>query len=36
VFCGFSVFYLREPLRWNYLVGFGLIAAAAFFIFKKW
>jgi uncharacterized protein len=36
VFCGFSVVYLREPLRWNYLVGFGLIAAAVFFVFKKW
>jgi len=32
----FSVFYLHEPIRWNYLVGFGLIIAAAFFIFKKW
>ncbi len=36
VFCGFSVFYLREPLRWNYLVGFGLVIAAVFFVFKKW
>ena len=36
VFCGFSVAYLREPLKWNYLVGFALIAAAVFFVFKKW
>jgi uncharacterized protein (DUF486 family) len=36
VFCGFSVLYLKEELKWNYLVGFALIAAAAFFIFKKW
>jgi hypothetical protein len=36
VFCFFSVFYLKEELRWNYAVGFILIAAAAFFIFKKW
>lgn len=36
VFCAFSVLYLHEPLRWNYLVGFGLIAAAAFFVFHKW
>jgi uncharacterized protein (DUF486 family) len=36
VFCGFSVLYLKEPLRWNYLVGFALIIAAAFFIFRKW
>jgi uncharacterized protein (DUF486 family) len=36
VFCGFSVFYLKEELRWNYLVGFALMAAAVFFVFKKW
>jgi uncharacterized protein (DUF486 family) len=36
VFCVFSVVYLKEELRWNYLVGFGLIVLAAFFIFKKW
>jgi len=36
VFSVFSVFYLKEPLKWNYLVGFALIAAAVFFIFKKW
>ena len=36
VFCVFAVFSLREPLRWNYLVGFGLIIAAAFFVFRKW
>ena len=33
VFCVFSVLYLKEKLRWNYLVGFGLIVAAVFFIF---
>ena len=36
VFAGFSVWYLHEPIRWNHLVGFGLIVAAAFFIFRKW
>lgn len=36
VFSGFSVVYLNEPLRWNYLVGFLFIVAAVFFIFKKW
>lgn len=36
VFCAFSVWYLKEGLRWNYLVGFALIVAAAFFIFGKW
>lgn len=36
VFAGFSVLYLREPLAWNYAVGFALIAAGAFFVFHKW
>jgi len=36
VFGIFSVFYLREPLAWNHLVGFGLIAAGAFFVFHRW
>lgn len=36
VFCGFSVWYLGEPIRWNHLVGFAFIVLAAFFIFKKW
>ena len=33
VFAFFSVWYLRESLKWNYLVGFGLILAAVFFVF---
>ena len=36
VFCVFSVLYFKEELRWNYLVGFALLVAAVFFIFKKW
>ncbi len=36
VFSVFSVVYLREDLRWNTVVGFLLIIAAAFFLFKKW
>jgi len=36
IFCGFSVLYLREPLKWNYLVGFALIVAASYVIFRKW
>lgn len=35
VFVGFSVFYMKEAIRWNHLVGFGFIVLAAFFIFKK-
>lgn len=36
VFSGFSVLYLHEALKWNYLVGFALIAVAGFFVFHKW
>ncbi len=36
VFCFFSVLYLKEELRWNYIVGFIFMIFAAFFIFKKW
>jgi hypothetical protein len=36
VFCVFSIFYLKEDLKWNYIVGFLLIVAAVFFVFKKW
>ncbi len=36
VFAVFSVLYLNEPLRWNHMVGFGLIAAAGFFMFTPW
>ena len=34
VFAGFSVLYLKEPLTLNHLVGFALIVAGAYFIFK--
>lgn len=33
VFVVFSVTYLGAAIRWNHLVGFALIVAAAFFIF---
>ena len=36
VFSIFSVVYLKEELKWNYLVGFMLIIGAVFIIFKKW
>ncbi len=36
VFSFFSVFYLKEQFKWNYLVGFVFIILAVFFIFKKW
>src|ERR1700729_1189864 len=36
VFAAFSVLYLKQPLRWNYLAGFALIVVAVAVIFKKW
>lgn len=36
VFIVFSVFFLKEQLKWNYLVGFGFMILAVFFIFYKW
>ena len=36
VFAGFSVLYLKEELKWNYIVGFAFIMAAVFFVFHKW
>jgi uncharacterized protein len=36
VFAGFSIWFLREPMRWNHLVSFGLVLGAVFFAFKKW
>lgn len=34
VFAGFSTFYLKQALTLNHVIGFVLIAAGAFFIFK--
>jgi Uncharacterized protein conserved in bacteria len=36
VFMVFSVMYLGEPLKWNYILGFAMIAGAAFVIFHEW
>jgi uncharacterized protein (DUF486 family) len=36
IFSIFSVTYLKEGLKWNYIVGFLLIILAVVFIFKKW
>ncbi|MBR1424412.1 DMT family protein [bacterium] len=36
VFSGFSILYLKEQIKWNYIVGFCFIVLAVFFIFKKW
>jgi uncharacterized protein (DUF486 family) len=34
VFAGFSIFYLGEPLSLNHGVGFALIVAGAYFVFR--
>src|SRR3954447_1715648 len=34
VFAIFSVLYLKEPMTWNYAIGFVLVASGAFFIFR--
>jgi uncharacterized protein (DUF486 family) len=36
VFSFFSLWYLKQDVKWNYAVGFFFIVVAAFFIFKKW
>jgi uncharacterized protein (DUF486 family) len=36
VFAVFSVLYLDAELKWNYFVGFALLVAAVYVIFKKW
>lgn len=35
VFAVFSVFYLHEPLKWNYVVAFIFILLAVYFMFKS-
>ena len=35
VFAGFSVLYLGQRITWNHAVGFALIAAGAFFVFRS-
>jgi hypothetical protein len=34
VFAAFSVFYLHQSITWNHVVGFALICAGAFFVFR--
>lgn len=36
VFCVFSVTYMKEPLKWNYLVGFACVVLGALLIFAPW
>ncbi len=36
VFVVFALTYLKEPIRWNVVVGFGFIALGALFVFRPW
>ncbi|MCS6884111.1 MAG: DMT family protein [Acidobacteriota bacterium] len=36
VFCVFSVLYLKESIKWNYLLSFMMILGAVFFMFYDW
>jgi uncharacterized protein (DUF486 family) len=36
VFVVFATLYLREPLRWNVLAGFALMAIGATLVFAPW
>ena len=36
VFVIFSIYFLGEPLKWNYIVGFAFICVGALFVFKPW
>ena len=35
VFSAFSILYLKEGIRWNYIAGFAMMVGAVFFVFKK-
>lgn len=35
VFSVFSVFYLREPFKLNYLIAFGLLIGSVYFVFRR-
>lgn len=35
VFCGFSVWYLGEPIKWNHAAAFALIVLAVILVFQK-
>jgi hypothetical protein len=34
IFAGFSILYLKEPMTWNYAIGFAFVAVGAFFVFR--
>ena len=36
VFALFSAYYLDVPLKWNHYVGFAMMCASVFVVFKEW
>jgi len=36
VFSVFSIRFLGEPVKWNYIAGFGCICLGVFFVFHRW
>ena len=36
VFSVFSLVYLKEAMKWNYIVGFMMVLGAVVVVFKKW
>ncbi|MEN6459140.1 MAG: DMT family protein [Thermoguttaceae bacterium] len=36
VFSVFAIYYLKEPLRWNYIFGFVMIGLGALLVFAPW
>src|SRR5215475_15345283 len=36
IFSFFSVLYLKEQLKWNYVAGFFFLVLAVVFVFNKW
>jgi len=35
VFCMFATFILKEPFQFRYLISFGFLLGAVYFMFKK-
>jgi len=36
VFMGFAVVYLKEPMKWNVVLGLGLVGVGAVVVFAPW
>lgn len=36
VFIAIAVYFFKEGLKWNYIVGFGFMMVAVFFVFFDW